>query len=92
MPRLSITRFEVRRYLDNNQLTAYCTWADGSITSGYPGNIHMLSLLLRADRDGVTVEFFDIDREAFRKTIWQAGTALRAQADRIHAYCRMQAA
>lgn len=51
----SITGARVTHYADNGQTIAHISWSDGSHTSGDPGGIHVLALLARATRDGVTV-------------------------------------
>lgn len=55
-----ITRAYVRTYRDNGQVTAYVEWIDNrgatGRTEGKPNNIHMIELLNRAKREGLTVE------------------------------------
>jgi hypothetical protein len=55
-----ITRAYVRTYSDNGQTIAYVEWVDDKgkpgRTEGRESNEHMIALLLRAKREGVTVE------------------------------------
>jgi hypothetical protein len=56
----TITKAYIRTYGDNGQTTAYVEWVDGrgraGRTEGKPDNLHMLALLARAEREGVTVK------------------------------------
>jgi hypothetical protein len=55
-----ITSAYVRTYSDNGQTVAYVEWVDNKgktgRTEGRESNGHMIALLLRAKREGVTVE------------------------------------
>lgn len=50
-----IVGFQIRRYSDSGQVTAYCLWSDGSRTEGSPENPHILALKARAEREGLEV-------------------------------------
>ncbi len=56
----NITDYEIRRYSDNKQVTAYCSWVDNAgcpgRTEGEPANAHMQALLHRAIREGVYIQ------------------------------------
>lgn len=56
---MTIIKAYVRKYSDNEQITAYVEWTDArgrtGRTEGKPGNAHMLALLARAEREGLTV-------------------------------------
>lgn len=54
----TIRQAYVRRYPNNDQTIAHVEWSDGSWTNGEPGNAHMVALLARASRDGVTVRYY----------------------------------
>jgi hypothetical protein len=55
-----ITKAYVRTYSDTGQVIAYVEWVDdkgeAGRTEGRESNGHMIALLLRAEREGVTVE------------------------------------
>lgn len=55
-----ITRAYIRTYSDSGQTTAYVEWIDDKgkpgRTEGRESNGHMIGLLLRAQREGVTIE------------------------------------
>jgi len=55
-----ITSYKVTHYSDNGQTLAECAWQDNKgctgTTIGSPDNAHMLALLHRAQREGVTIE------------------------------------
>lgn len=58
----NITRAYTRHYTDNNQITAYVEWSDGSRTEGEalgqgrPVGEHMKALFACARREGLKIE------------------------------------